>query len=281
MIFIAVIVTYNPDLDILIKNINSIKDQVDKVIVIDNNSDNSEFIKRYLKDINLNVILHQNSVNKGIAFALNIGMNISLKEGADWVVSLDQDSIPPHNIIREYMKYIDIEDVAMLTPSIADRNETQKTKNYQEIEYVNKCITSASALKMKVFKEIGSFDEKMFIDLVDFEYCARIKKHSYKILKINSVILEHQLGNACRLKILSNLFKRDIYVYNHNANRTYYFVRNYIYYIKKHKTILNTRAEIYTLIRWILLKLIFERNKFSKLKAILIGINDSRKMSVK
>ena len=35
---------------------------------------------------------------------------------------------------------------------------------------------------------IGGFDETMFIDFVDFDFCYRLKKEGYEILQTPSVI---------------------------------------------------------------------------------------------
>ena len=70
MKYIAGIVLYNPDLGRLKENIESICKQVDKVILIDNGSDNIREIEDLIKKY-LNCILLKNGENMGIAYALN------------------------------------------------------------------------------------------------------------------------------------------------------------------------------------------------------------------
>ena len=70
MKYIAGIVLYNPDLGRLKENIESICKQVDKVILIDNGSDNIREIEDLIKEY-LNCILLKNGENMGIAYALN------------------------------------------------------------------------------------------------------------------------------------------------------------------------------------------------------------------
>ena len=41
---IAGIVTFNPDIDRLVRNVNSIKNQVDQVVLVDNGSNEMEMI---------------------------------------------------------------------------------------------------------------------------------------------------------------------------------------------------------------------------------------------
>lgn len=74
MKYIAGIVLYNPDLGRLKENIESICKQVDKVILIDNGSDNIREIEDLIKEY-LNCILLKNGENMGIAYDIAIQMD--------------------------------------------------------------------------------------------------------------------------------------------------------------------------------------------------------------
>ena len=57
--------------------------------------------------------------NKGIATALNIGINKATVDGASWVITMDQDSIIPDNMIKEYRKYLGIvSNIGILAPQL-------------------------------------------------------------------------------------------------------------------------------------------------------------------
>ena len=68
---LAIIVTYNPEIIRLTECINSLAPQVERVILVDNGSNNSHLIKNIIIN-NLEIILL--SENKGIAFAQNHGV---------------------------------------------------------------------------------------------------------------------------------------------------------------------------------------------------------------
>ena len=55
-------------------------------------------------------------------------------------------------------------------------------------------IASGSLVKAEVFGVTGFFDEAMFIDYVDTDFCLRLQKNGFKILSVASVLLEHELG---------------------------------------------------------------------------------------
>ena len=68
--FAAGIVSYNPDISRLKENIETIRKQVKIVLIIDNASDNVVDIRQMIKEYK-NVYMICNTVNKGIAVALN------------------------------------------------------------------------------------------------------------------------------------------------------------------------------------------------------------------
>jgi len=43
---------------------------------------------------------------------------------------------------------------------------------------------------------VGGFEEKLFIDFVDHEYCFKIKMAGHRILQTSSSILLHRIGEA-------------------------------------------------------------------------------------
>ncbi|RAY75457.1 glycosyltransferase family 2 protein, partial [Enterobacter cloacae] len=67
---LAVIVTYNPEIVRLKECINSLASQVERIVLVDNGSKDSESLKDISVD-NLDIILL--TENKGIAFAENYG----------------------------------------------------------------------------------------------------------------------------------------------------------------------------------------------------------------
>ncbi|EBA2140001.1 glycosyltransferase, partial [Salmonella enterica] len=89
----AVLVTFNPDLNIFQEVINTISSQVQHLIVIDNCSKNRLDISLFLNGKEGVVLLPQNN-NIGLAAAQNIGIQY-VKENinATHVILFDQDSI--------------------------------------------------------------------------------------------------------------------------------------------------------------------------------------------
>ena len=273
---VAGIVLYNPDIKRLTENIKGIKNQVDKLIMVDNNSKNIKQIEDNLKEYT-DIKIIKNEENKGIAYALNQILNYAYDNSYDWFITLDQDSVAKPKLVKEYLKFSNLKDIAMMTCNIEDRNfnieENEKDINSDQYTYITQCITSGSFNNTEILKKIGGFDEKMFIDSVDFDICATIIENNFKIIRIKYNGLLHEVGHAKVIKILG----REEKVYNHTPFRTYYMIRNSLYFIKKHRPKNILRANLRILKRCCLI-LFYQDNKVKNLKAIINGYRDSKKM---
>ena len=87
-------------------------------------------------------------------------------------------------------------EAGILTCRIVDRNFAEKSKyelRTTPIE-IDECITSAAFCNTEALSSVGGFDEKMFIDSVDFEICLNLRKHGYKIYRTDFVGLLHELS---------------------------------------------------------------------------------------
>lgn len=289
----AGIVTYNPDIKRLQENIDAVINQAEHLIIVDNASNNIDKWLEKLANIE-KVTIIQNNSNKGIAAALNQILRCSESLGCEWTLTLDEDSVVPINMVEEYKKYIDMDRVAMIVPVIEDRTmEVIDVDGAIKMshEYVDTAITSGTLMKNEIWKEVGGFTEKLFIDYVDFDYCMKLKKAQYKILRVNTVHLLHELGNATEIKlftILGKIFfwcppigRRFLglrFTTNHSAERLYYVTRNQYYYMEQYKEYIDVKKMKRGMkIGWVV-KLIFEKNRLKKWKAIQSGVRDGKNM---
>lgn len=262
----AGIVLYNPDINRLKENIEAIIDQVGELLLIDNNSGNIDEILAITKEKKSNKIhLVHNDSNKGIAYALNIICSEAEKRHYEWVVTLDQDSVCPSNLVNQFSKHISTSNIALISPFIQDRNMSRKEISKAEVEEINQCITSGSMLSLKDWKAVGGFDESMFIDGVDFDYCIRLRKNGRKIIKVNNVVLLHELGNI----EIKHFLIWNVIVKNHAPFRKYYIARNTIYLARKHRTsVIKAYLQV---VKQFLICAFYEKDKAIKCKEIIKG----------
>lgn len=279
MKFIAGIVLYNPNIERLKDNLTAVSLQVEKIILIDNNSSNIKEIERILSLYN-SVILIKNRDNFGIAKALNQICEYADGKNYKWVLSLDQDSIIKPGLMEVYANYLNKipENVAMLTCYIQDRNFNYENSRKIYTTDVDFCITSGSLIRLDLWKEIGKYDEVFFIDRVDTDICHRFVVAKKRIVKIDYIGILHEIGNKTTIK---QLLGKQITVFNHPSFRVYYIVRNSIYYAYKHRRTTSFWANYFAAYNRLFIILLFEKNKFRKLFRGINGIVDGHKMIYK
>ena len=158
------------------------------------------------------------------------------------------------------------------------------------VEDVNFCITSGSFMNVKKALEVGGFDEKLFIGLVDDEICYKIKKNGYRIIRNDAVVLNHELGNLTPSKhesfylrigeiLHSDSIKKLSYKRTVNPMRLYYATRNMIYLNKKYpqeSMSWSTKRLVYNSVS----SLLRGRRKVSLLKSVINGIKDGKDMNI-
>ena len=280
----CIIVSYNPDKGIT-KCFNSLINQVDKMFIVDNGS-NGDGIKilQELKNSNTNKVdLILNNDNLGIATALNIGIKKALNEDYSWVITMDQDSKANDNMIEkmfEVYEGINLEerkDILSIFPNFVDERvqsieENSEIKSY---EYVDAEITSGNLLKSEIFDKVGFFDDSLFIDLVDTDFCMRLNEKNIKMIKVRDAILYHNLGESQAVK--SGFFKFN--TSNHSAIRRYYMTRNRFYTWEKYKDLNSfTLNRDKMLFKKEFVKIVLgEKDKVNKIKMIFRGYKDYKK----
>lgn len=271
----AGIVTYNPDIDRLKENIDSIMQQVSELVIVDNGSANVDDICGMIEGRS-GIYMIWNEENQGIAKALNEIVRFADEHGWDWVLTLDQDSVVMPGLIDNYRQYMDFDKVAMITCLFLDRNYgiQQEFEFSEEYRYAERCITSGCLTKVAPCLETGGFDEAMFIDYVDFDMCYMLRERGYRILQSSFRGVLHELGNSQRRVF----FGREVIVTNHSPGRRYYYSRNLIYFIRKHKGHVNALRYYIKLYGRLGVVILYEKNKWSKLKSGFKGIADGYRM---
>lgn len=272
------IVLYNPDLQRLSENINSCLQQVDHLVLVDNGSDNINKIKEiYASNDKISFICNKN--NNGIAYALNQITDYASKNNFEYFLTLDQDSVMKNNYLKEMIKNIPTSiNWGIACPEIIDINLAEEkflgSKEISEIKNAKDVITSGCIVKTKIAKNIGGFNNDLFIDYVDVDFNQRMLLDGYKIIKIGSAILFHEIGKSEYRRFLGT----KILVDNHNAMRRYYITRNRLFFSRKYfgkKGYYKERFTVF-LSEWKII--FFEEDKILKIKSVRKGIKDFKNM---
>ncbi len=286
----AGIIAYNPDMDKLRDNVSAIINQVDGLILVDNGSDNIEAVKAMIEAFDKNITFIENQDNKGVAYALNQIMKYAYKSGANWVLTLDDDSQCYHELVSMYKEFIasnQVEKLASITCLRKDRKYIENnssglsakvSKNTviggadqmqysQEYSVVDTCITSGNLVLVDAWRAVKGFNNKLFIDMVDDDFCFRLRRAGYNIVRINRHGFLHELGNEI-IKI--KLFGREKIVFAYSPKRKYYTARNVRYMIRTYKLGLFNNYSSY-LFKRVLGTLLYEKHKLTGLSAYIKG----------
>lgn len=226
-----------------------------------------------------NIQIHGDGSNVGISRAYNFILNKCISSNFNLCFISDQDSRFERIIVERFIKssikmfqndeYISI---TSMTPCFKNNYKKNITENYSYKEFV---INSGALISCELWKKIGKYDENLFIDMVDYDFCKRIKKSGLKIINYHDFQFKHSIGKE--YKYFFNLLSYRSY----NYKRHYFMIKDKFYFLrKKHhkKNFINNiklLIKIYLkLLKHILLILIFEKNKILCLIATKNGFKD-------
>lgn len=241
----TIIVTYNPSINALKKQINRLLEQVQLIIIIDNGSNNSTELIKELTGIESQnkITVFENRENKGLGYAQNKGIEIAIKEKATHILLLDDDSLIEENFVSNLLS--DYE--ALLKPgikvgAIGPTYYNEETgEQYPITKYVGPfidrklpkeepveasfLIASGCLIPTSVIQAVGLMNEDFFIDYIDVEWSFRAISKGYKLFATPRAQMNHVIGEK-RVSV----FGRKISL--HSPLRKYYLFRNSIFMIK-------------------------------------------------
>ena len=85
------------------------------------------------------------------------------------------------------------EKLAIVVPRYLDKRSNTKIRALRTMAGgLLVAMTSGSLVSTAVFAQAGLFEEKFFIDWVDYDYCLGVRDHGWIIEECQSAILLHQ-----------------------------------------------------------------------------------------
>lgn len=239
----AVIVSYRSD-ERLFRGLEALIPQVGRIIVVDNDSGDqvTEKLKEAAEASENKIKLILNDENVGLAAAQNQGIQLALEEGADWVLLLDDDSVPDAGMVEAllaaYAGHPAQERIGLVAPRLHDAEGTLKARAYVSrhafdlrrvrfgpgdvLDHIAFVIASGSLVKAEVFREIGLMREDFFVDYIDFEFAFRMRRFGWGLVAVGDAGLEHRLGEFEQKRLLG----RDFRFNSHSSFRRYHIYRN-------------------------------------------------------
>lgn len=279
---LAVVVTYNPDEEatLLPAHLSRLAAQCE-VVVVDNGSRNSAWVASCAREAGCRLVA--NASNVGIAGALNQGARLAMDNGFDWLATFDQDSEPPAGVIEGLLQFCASHPLGarIAVVSVAHRDRVTGRDYHHATDIVvagaggrllRSTITSGSMVRSEVLRTLGTFEERLFIDVVDHELCLRARKAGWLVLENPRFTMQHSIGSAT----VHNLLGRRVVCTHHSAARLYYRVRNQLEISRRYLSFdpLWAAKGVAQLGNTAIAVVLFERDRSRKLRAMLRGALD-------
>lgn len=264
---LAVIVTYNPKIDALRVLLQAAILQLDALVIVDNGSCNADQINSLVEELKSNSCTLQvltQTENLGLGAAHNIGIRKARKESFDYVLLLDQDSVPMQDMLSNLLIAHEKKSKTTLVSSTgvtylnADNGAESFFVRFGWLKFARQycadrdqdgcieadfLISSGSLISLEALKEIGDMDESLFIDHVDTEWFLRAQTKGYRAYGVCDAVMQHGLGETThQVDFSSHFLLRKLFglknarrrnVPQHNPFRYYYIFRNSILLYKR------------------------------------------------
>jgi rhamnosyltransferase len=236
---VAVVITYQPDVERLMEGMSAILAQVDRVVVVDNGS--AEHLLEPIESLDRTHVLKLGS-NKGIAYAQNRGIEWAVTSGAGYVLLLDQDSVagdgmvPRLQLTHDSLKASGLA-VGAVGPAQVDGlgaglpSFTRfRRARYMQVEAqpgtpwvaCDMLIASGTLISVEALNKVGLMNEGLFIDKVDTDWCLRAHRAGLLTFGVPDAKLFHRLGES----VLTVTWWKGKRLPVHKPFRYYYMVRN-------------------------------------------------------
>lgn len=208
---VAVIVAYQPDGELLAQLVQALAPQISGGIVVNNGSD-LPLPGDFLQQKNF-AVEHMHS-NTGVATALNAGFQWALAQGAEFVITFDQDSEPAPDMVSALMDAYQTlvttgRKVGAVGPQQVDRRTGRRapflepisryrrrvTPDVRQVMEVDHLITSGCLVPMQVWNDAGHFLDDLFIDYVDIEWSLRLRHRGWHLYGVGAATLSHSIGD--------------------------------------------------------------------------------------
>lgn len=278
----AVVVLYHPGPDVPLR-LEVVREQVSGLLVIDNTpvADRNSQVWQWGKDSE-GVDFLDGTENLGLGVAYNRGFTEARRRGASWVLVLDQDTDLSHAFLSS---------VAGRLEGAGYRDSVGRPIAVVGVNFVNSAvplaqeyrlkpiadatavISSGSLVSVEAWMSVAGFDDQLFIDYVDTDFCLKASAGDYGVVLIGDVLMRHGMGSPASNRILGGYTRVTS---NYPPLRHYYIARNFIAIARRHGR-LNRKwfaAEMLMRLKFTVLSLLMEGNRRQLLGETLRGVVD-------
>lgn len=275
----AVVTAFNPDQHLVLA-CQSLRGQVDAVVVVDDASTEGAAALDDCRALGATILRHAS--NLGVGAALNTG--VAAARGGplggaahSYVLTLDQDSVLPPGYVdallaagREAARHG--LDVAMVGPEQAGGTCSGTIHTDGHVLLSREPIQSGLLIPCTTFDGLGVFADELFIDGVDTEFYLRATTRGRVAVVAPGVRLEHRLGS----QHVVSLHGHRVALTHAASFRYYYIARNRVLLLRRYQRAAPTWAlgAIWRDIRHLAIATALVPDRRSRLRNTAAGLRD-------
>ncbi len=197
------------------------------LVIVDNDSSKQFSLPKKDQKKNIHVIISEE--NTGFTGGNNIGIEFALKNGADYILIINNDTIADPNLIKNLLEVLDKnEKIGITAPKIyfAKGHEFHKEMytskdlgkviwyaggeidwaniksihrgvneidkgQYQVSEKTDFISGCCMLIKKEIFQKVGLFDDRGFMYYEDAIFCEKAKRNGYELWYVPNAMLWH------------------------------------------------------------------------------------------
>jgi len=249
----------SPKVSIIILNWNGLDDTIEcleslkkitypsyKVILVDNASERNdvEVLRDKFGDY---IQIIENDRNYGFAEGNDIGMRYALKEGTDYILLLNNDTVVDPEFLTELVNVAESHERAgIVGPKFYDYDKPDAIQScggklnlwtggfhwigmhekdsgqYEKVFEVDNILGAALLAKASMIIEVGMLDPIFFANWEETDWCMRARKRGYKIICNPKAKVWHKISRSLPL---------------YDSKRIYLILRNNIIFMRKNSRI--------------------------------------------
>ncbi|WP_119688454.1 glycosyltransferase family 2 protein [Pseudomonas sp. PGPR81] len=285
----AVVVSYHPDVEVLDDLLRSLLRQVELLILVDNGGGETFLTTDAVARQSINYIAL--GANLGLGAALNKAFAVAAEKGLDFLVTFDQDSHANADLIanlHQSMQCALSKDPKCIAvgPHFFDRREGEKipfpfyvsdsgkiapafsTTSTDGLLRVDTLITSGMLVSVPAWVGGMKYDEGMFVDYTDTEWCFRARSCGHTLYGCLAVEMGHALSDAPPVKFMGLSF------FEYSPVRRYFYFRNTMAVIRmKHTPAAWKKRLAQGLLLRFFVNIIIDKQRFKSVGMMIRGVS--------
>lgn len=272
MRILGIVITYNPNIELMITNIERYVSNINTLIIWINTpgSSKDDYAKLFCdKSYVKKLIFMGDNVNRGLSYPLNYARQYAIDNDYNYLLTMDQDSF-----------FMNFDYYLNTIENLNNYNCIYCLRINDDVHYSNECdehydlINSGSIYGVLALQKIGPFNEMFHVDGIDTEYCIRAILCKIKIYMINNAKIKQSFGDHREYSFCGKKYV----ISNYSNIRLYGIIYSNVVMLRefplKWKWYIFKRLFYLWGLNLFLKILVYEPDKINKIKAIIKGYKD-------